>query len=295
VGYEMNYNLSNEQVKEYHKNGYIIIKNVINKNFLSELNNATDEMLKHAELIKNSNEQFDLGVNHTSSNISVRRIKQPQKYNEVFKKLLFYPSVIQKVTSLLGDNFRLHNGKMNLKSPSAGDLVDWHQDWAFYPHSNDDVLAVGIMLDDMTLDNGTVLFVPESHKGEVYDHHHNGYFAGAIDTEKSNIDLSNVKEIIGKAGTITIHHARLLHASKPNISQTNRRFLLWEFAANDAWPLMGVNNYEEFNNKIVSGSIVNTPRLTQVPVRMPLPAAINQGSIFENQKAITKNKKNIVL
>ncbi len=291
----MNYNLSNEQVKEYHKNGYIIIKNVINKNFLSELNNATDEMLKHAELIKNSNEQFDLGVNHTPSNISVRRIKQPQKYNEVFKKLLFYPSVIQKVTSLLGDNFRLHNGKMNLKSPSAGDLVDWHQDWAFYPHSNDDVLAVGIMLDDMTLDNGTVLFVPESHKGEVYDHHHNGYFAGAIDTEKSNIDLSNVKEIIGKAGTITIHHARLLHASKPNISQTNRRFLLWEFAANDAWPLMGVNNYEEFNNKIVSGSIVNTPRLTQVPVRMPLPAAINQGSIFENQKAITKNKKNIVL
>ena len=291
----MNYNLSNEQVKEYHKNGYIIIKNVINKNFLSELNIATDEMLKHAELIKNSNEQFDLGVNHTSSNISVRRIKQPQKYNEVFKKLLFYPSVIQKVTSLLGDNFRLHNGKMNLKSPSAGDLVDWHQDWAFYPHSNDDVLAVGIMLDDMTLDNGTVLFVPESHKGEVYDHHHNGYFAGAIDTEKSNIDLSNVKEIIGKAGTITIHHARLLHASKPNISQTNRRFLLWEFAANDAWPLMGINNYEEFNNKIVSGSIVNTPRLTQVPVRMPLPAAINQGSIFENQKAITKNKKNIVL
>ena len=291
----MNYNLSNEQVKEYHKNGYIIIKNVINKNFLSELNIATDEMLKHAELIKNSNEQFDLGVNHSPSNISVRRIKQPQKYNEVFKKLLFYPSVIQKVTSLLGDNFRLHNGKMNLKSPSAGDLVDWHQDWAFYPHSNDDVLAVGIMLDDMTLDNGTVLFVPESHKGEVYDHHHNGYFAGAIDTEKSNIDLSNVKEIIGKAGTITIHHARLLHASKPNISQTNRRFLLWEFAANDAWPLMGINNYEEFNNKIVSGSIVNTPRLTQVPVRMPLPAAINQGSIFENQKAITKNKKNIVL
>ena len=44
------------------------------------------------------------------------------------------------VISLLGQNFRLHNGKLNLKSPSAGDLVDWHQDWAFYPHTNDDVL-----------------------------------------------------------------------------------------------------------------------------------------------------------
>ena len=58
---------------------------------------------------------------------------------------------------------------------------------------------------------------------------------------------------------------------------------------------MGINNYEEFNKKIISGSEVNTPRLSNVPVRMPLPAAINQGSIFENQKTITKNKDNIII
>jgi len=289
----MKYNLSKEQVNEYNKNGYIIVENVIDHKFLNELNGATDKMLKDAKLINKSNDQFDLGANHSSSSPSVRRIKQPQNYDKIFKKLLLYPSIIQKVISLIGNNFRIHNGKMNLKSPSAGDLVDWHQDWAFYPHSNDDVLAVGVMLDDMTLENGTVLFVPETHKGEVYDHHHNGYFAGAIDIEKNKIDLSNTKEITGKAGTITIHHARLLHASKPNKSKTNRKFLLWEFAANDAWPLMGINNYEDFNNKIISGNAVNTPRLSNVPVRMPLPAAINQGSIFENQKAITKNKNNI--
>ena len=71
--------------------------------------------------------------------------------------------------------------------------------------------------------------------------------------------------------------------------------MLWEFAANDAWLLMGINNYEEFNKKIISGNAINNPRLTQVPVRMPLPAAIKQGSIFENQKTITKNKKNILM
>tara|TARA_B100000579_G_scaffold425400_1_gene431084 strand:- start:2138 stop:3007 length:870 start_codon:yes stop_codon:yes gene_type:complete len=289
----MSYSLHKEQIREYNKNGYLIIEDVIDQNFLKELNLATDTMINDAKSISKSNDQFDLGPNHSKSNPSVRRIKQPQNHNEVFEKLLFYPSIIEKVISLIGKNFRLHNGKMNLKSPSAGDLVDWHQDWAFYPHSNDDVLAVGIMLDDMTLDNGTVLFIPESHKGEVYDHHYNGYFAGAIDIEKNKIDTRNAREIVGKAGTITIHHARLLHASKPNMSKLNRRFLLWEFAANDAWPLMGINNYEDFNNKIISGDAVNMPRLANVPVRMPLPAALSQGSIFENQKAITKNKKTL--
>ena len=285
--------LSIEQVKKYEKDGYIIIDNVIDKFFLNKIKLATDKIVEKASLINKSNDQYDLADNHSKNKPSIRRIKQPQNFDNTFKELLFYPSVIDKVTSLLGNNFRLHNGKMNMKSPSAGDLVDWHQDWAFYPHSNDDVLAVGIMLDDMTLENGSVLFVPGSHKGQVYNHHHNGYFAGAIDIKKNSIDLSKTVEVTGKAGSITIHHARLLHASKPNNSNSMRRFLLWEFAANDAWPLMGINNYDDFNKKIISGNIINTPRLSNVPVRMPLPAAKNQGSIFENQKAVTKNKKTI--
>ena len=290
----MSYKLSKKQIKTYNEEGFIVIDNVIDEHFLNKVKLATTKIVEKASFIDTSDDKYDLADNHSKGKPSVRRIKQPHSFDNIFKELLFYPSVIEKVKSLLGKNFRLHNGKMNLKSPSAGDLVDWHQDWAFYPHSNDDVLAVGIMLDDMTSENGTVLFVPGSHKGKIYNHHHNGYFAGAIDLEKEKIDLNNMFEVIGKAGSITIHHARLLHASKPNNSNSMRRFLLWEFAANDAWPLMGINNYNDFNKNIISGDIINTPRLSNVPVRMPLPAALNQGSIFENQKVITKNKIDIL-
>jgi len=291
----MSYKLSTKQIKKYNEDGFVIIDNVIDEDFLNKVKLATTKIVEKASLINNSNDQYDLADNHSRSKISVRRIKQPHSFDNTFKDLLYYPSVIQKVMSLLGPNFRLHNGKINLKSPSAGDLVDWHQDWAFYPHSNDDVLAVGIMLDDMTSENGSVLFIPGSHKGKIYNHHHNGYFAGAIDIEKDNIDLSDAFEVTGKAGSITIHHARLLHASKPNNSNNMRRFLLWEFAASDAWPLMGINDYNDFNKKIISGKTINTPRLSNVPVIMPLPEAINQGSIFENQKVVTKNKNNILM
>jgi len=92
----MKYNLSKEQVNKYNKDGYIIIENVIDQNFLNELNHATDRMLKAAKLVNKYNDQFDLAPNHSSENPSVRRIKQPQKYDEVFKKLLFYPKYYTK-------------------------------------------------------------------------------------------------------------------------------------------------------------------------------------------------------
>ena len=50
--------------------------------------------------------------------------------------------------------------KLNMKIPGVGSPVQWHQDWAFYPHTNDDILAVGLAIDDTTLENGATQSVP---------------------------------------------------------------------------------------------------------------------------------------
>jgi len=47
-----------------------------------------------------------------------------------------------------------------------------HQDAAFYPHSNDDVLAVGLLLDDATADNGALAVLPGSHRGPMVGAEH---------------------------------------------------------------------------------------------------------------------------
>ena len=50
---------------------------------------------------------------------------------------------------LLGQVVRLQTTKLNTKAPGGGAAVEWHQDWAFYPHTNDDLLAIGLMLEDV--------------------------------------------------------------------------------------------------------------------------------------------------
>ena len=58
-----------------------------------------------------------------------------------------------------------------MKSAQYGSPVEWHQDWAFYPHTNDDVLAIGVLLDDCDLANGPMLVTPGTHNREVWNHH----------------------------------------------------------------------------------------------------------------------------
>ena len=43
--------------------------------------------------------------------------------------------------------------------------------------------------------------------------------------------------LTGRAGSMSIHHVRLLHGSAPNMSDRARLICFYELAAGDAWPL----------------------------------------------------------
>jgi hypothetical protein len=48
---------------------------------------------------------------------------------------------------------------------------------------------------------------------------------------------------------------------------------------------MGVKDLAEFDARLVAGEPGLEPRIVPAPVRMPLPPALHQGSIYENQTA----------
>jgi phytanoyl-CoA hydroxylase len=120
-------------------------------------------------------------------------------------------------------------------------------------------------------------------------HHTNGYFSGAIDVHANGIDVGKAVPCLGKAGSASFHHVRAVHGSAENTSSKSRALLFYEIDAVDAWPLSGVSDLEEFNNRILAGTPTIAPRMTDVPVRMQLPPALKQGSIYENQLAIKKS------
>lgn len=277
--------LSDRQIETYHRDGYLVIPGLIAGEQLAELRALTDRIVADARGIGDSDELYDLEASHTAALPRVRRLKPA-----IFKRFAFFHALVRdpKITSilsaLLGPHIRQHGGKLNMKSAGYGSPVEWHQDWAFYPHTNDDVLATGIYIDDCDRDNGPLMVLPGTHRGPTLNHHADGRFCGAINPDEASLDFAKAVALTSPAGSMTVHHARLVHGSALNHSNRQRRLLLHEYAAADAWPLMGVANFDEFNGRMVLGEPTIEPRVVPAPIRMPLPPADNQGSIYENQR-----------
>jgi phytanoyl-CoA hydroxylase len=283
--------ISDDLAQAYKRDGVIVIPEVLDNDTLARVRTALAEIVAGAANVTEHNDVYDLEPGHTPENPRVRRIKAPHKVHPIFDEIVRSRSVIGILTTLIGPGLRLHGSKLNMKSARYGSPVEWHQDWAFYPHTNDDVLAIGVLLDDCDLENGAMLVTPGSHTGkDIWNHHgDDGCFAGLIDPDLIQDEIGRAVPCTGKAGSMSFHHVRALHGSATNTSSKPRNLLLYEVAASDAWPLLGVKDFDEFDSRLLTGPSVITPRLTNVPVRMPLPPAKRQGSIYETQSAAKKS------
>ena len=294
--------IKEDQVKSFKEKGYLVIENLLPENILKDLQKVTDDFVEQSRSINENDAIFDLSDSHTSENPVVRRLKDPHLIHTVYSDIIKNNLITDVVSKLIGDNLRLEHTKLNFKTAKGGEAIEWHQDWAFYPHTNDDIVEVGIFLDDCGNENGPLLCVPGSHKGPIDDHHYNGYFIGAVDPSNSHYNLETAEPIVAKAGSISVHHVRCLHGSRKNNSEKSRRVLFAGYCAADAWPLRGIldsgikpntsegdflgNVYSAFKERMIKGKPSLVARVESNPVKMPYPPSPNIGSIYENQKEV---------
>ena len=286
--------LSKDEINFYNDQGYLLVEDVISENQHKEMLALVDGFFEKSKMIRENDNIFDLEDGHSSDNPRLKRIKQPHQHSQFFWDIIKESKIEEILKDLLGNNVSLKTSKLNTKAPGGGAAVEWHQDWAFYPHTNDNVLALGLMLNDVDIDNGPLMVIPKSHKGPVLSHFNNGVFCGAIDPDDSDFDMSKAVTLTGKARSMTIHHARTLHGSSPNNSNRDRLVLFYECNSADAWPLVGAGAYMKSTNPVqvcnqlekqmVFGKVSYQPRMENVPVTIPLPPAPDYGSIFTSQK-----------
>jgi phytanoyl-CoA hydroxylase len=277
--------LTAEAIARYRAQGYLLVENAIPPDVVAQAQRTTDEMIEASRALHRSDEVYDLEDTHAPHRPRVRRIKQPHKVHESYRAIGEHPHILDIVEQLVGPDIRLLLGKLNRKPPEGGEAVEWHQDWAFYPHTNDDHVIVGVMLEDCVEENGPLMVIPGSHTGPIHDHTVDGYFCGAMDLEACGVDAAKAVALTGRAGSITLHHVRTIHGSRPNLSPRSRHLMLFSYAAADSFPLAKAYDGGSFADNIVRGRATTIARMKELPVRMPYPPAPSgDGSIFERQR-----------
>ena len=287
--------LTRDQREFYDVNGYLMVEDAVPPGQVEELRRIAYEFIDRSREVTQSNDVFDLDEGHTRENPKLTRIKLPHKQHPLFWQTARSEPVLDVLQSLLGPNVLLQTSKLNTKAAGGGAAVEWHQDWAFYPHTNDSLLACGLMLEDVTEANGPLQVVPGTHKGPILSHHMDGVFCGAVDPADRLFDKRKIVTLTGKAGSMTVHHVRTLHGSAPNRSNRARLMLFYECHAADAWPLLGSGAYihrlgqqaiwDDLNERLICGSPTIEPRVEPVPVRLPLPPPADASSIFKTQRS----------
>jgi ectoine hydroxylase len=263
--------LSEAQREHYQRSGWVAVPGLVDAEWLERLRRVTDEFVDASRALTESNILYDLDVGHSAGEPRLRRLSSPTDLHETYWEFASQSVITDVAVDLLGPDVKFHHSKLNFKAPRGGEEVKWHQDIQFWPHTNYDLLTIGVFLEDVEAGMGEVGFVPGSHDGPLFDlYDGDDRWTGALrdrDVEVAGVGAAEYP--IGPAGTITVHNCRTVHGSAPNRSDRPRPLLLQTYAAADAFAYTDLVKQSPHGEELIRGEPARWARHDPRPCLMP--------------------------
>ena len=231
--------LTQSQREFYFREGYLLLEQIIEDDWIRRLRAATEEMVERSRKVTKSDRIFDLEPAHRADAPRLRRVSNPVEHHPVFWEYVTKSPLGDIVADLVGPDVKFHHSKLNYKWAQGGEEVKWHYDISFWPHTNYSPLTVGTYLYDCGMDNGPLGVLPRSHELDpmLSQYDERGNWTGCLsDADVARLDVARTAYLTGPAGSLTIHNCRTLHSSPRNMSDTGRPLLLNTLTSADAFP-----------------------------------------------------------
>lgn len=228
------YRLTGDQIAHFHEYGYVSgikLLEVWQVDILrEELNRIMDPKHPGHHLFY----EFHSNESQDSESVLFHSLGH-WRISEVFHDVLWNPAFIMASHQLLGNRpVRFWHDQLFCKPALHGGVVAWHQDYSYWTRTVAmQHLTCWTGLDDATVDNGCLYYIPKSHTWGLLD---KPALAGEMDGLKqflSEEQKSAFKPIpiALKKGYASFHHPLMVHGSYENRSERSRRaFVLNVFA-----------------------------------------------------------------
>lgn len=217
--------LADADVEFFEQNGYLAGIRLLDQGQIDVLRRELTELMHHQY-------QSDLRFYEYNTNESPDPAKRlfhvlgAWRVSTPFHDLIFHPTIAAIGQKLLGGAVRFWHDQLFVKPARDGAVVAWHQDYSYWTRTKPIAhLTCWIGLDDSTIENGCVHYVPGSHMWNLLPR-----------TDLAN-DMDAVLEVLTdeqraafkpvpielKAGEASFHHPMMLHGSFENRSERPRR------------------------------------------------------------------------
>ncbi len=236
--------LSSEQMRFFEANGFVKGGSVLDQAQIEALR-AGLEAIRSGENPR-TGDLYEVDEDYrTAPDRNVFHFLGAWLIDDGFHDVLFHPAITVKVAQLLGvEHVRFWHDQVFYKPPRHPGVVTWHQDYSYWTRSTPaGHVTCWIGLDDSTLENGCLHYVPASHRW------------GLLPRISLTKDMDAVKDyltpeqaaafrpepMILKAGECTFHHSHTVHGSYGNRSDIPRRAVVLNFMKPDTRSADGTN------------------------------------------------------
>lgn len=217
-------NLNEEQIEAYHRDGFLVVKNLFSQEEIDKLyNNAIENsiMQKNAmDLNDQTGKKTKLSLWFTPG-------------NDVFGYLIRSERMVNSVARLLGQESAVchFHTKLMQKEPKVGGAWEWHQDYGYWYKNQflfpDQMMSVMIALTPANKANGCLQVIKGSHKLGRVNHGFAGEQVGADMTMVNNaLETMDLIYCEIEPGDALFFHSNLMHRSEANLSDKPRWSLI---------------------------------------------------------------------
>ncbi len=216
--------LTQDQVDTFHRDGYVVVRQLIPKEMVVELVRDYDRAARG---------EFDVPAwkNRIATGKTLQ-LGNPSLNIPGWEDHEYRHRIVQIGKELLGEDIDYRYDQLIYKPPHSPVELLWHQDAGYgWPgEANHRSMTCWLALSRATKEMGSLQFIPGSHLEGIAEHidaQHKSPINKALEVI---VDESQAKVVEYEPGDATFHHGRSLHYSSGNSTDEPRRGLsthLW--------------------------------------------------------------------
>jgi ectoine hydroxylase-related dioxygenase (phytanoyl-CoA dioxygenase family) len=225
----MKYLLSEEQIRYYQENGFVVVEDFLSpeelENWREKVMSAVGERAGKKMPGKEVKVGEDDGINEDAGYFGkvFDQLINLWQTNEGVKELMLDERIGRMAADLSGaDGIRIWHDQALFKRPWANPTA-WHLDTPFWSFSDRKAISIWVALDDATLENGCLYFIPGSFHSTTFDNSGIGKnMDGIFQVYPQFTKVQSVAAPM-KAGSCSFHNGLTIHGAGANMTSGYRR------------------------------------------------------------------------